>query len=195
MLPDARQVADPFGLVKLANQRLDEVRRRVQNDTLGHRGRKDDPLYRCRRLLTKADERLNDSGRSKLLGLLAAGDPHGEVRMAWHAKEVLRSIDAAHFALLLPVTIPEEYADVPYVASDFTNFSQPWIHDGSADALFLVSPYWMGYVGLGTAVAVLNGDDVPRINCVPFPVVNPSNVNEDWVQIELIPEGWQAEVG
>jgi hypothetical protein len=29
-----------------ANERLDEVRRRVQNATLGHRGRKADPLYR-----------------------------------------------------------------------------------------------------------------------------------------------------
>jgi transposase len=92
MLPQAAQVADPFHLVKLANTKLDEVRRRVQNDTLGHRGRKSDPLYRCRRLLTKADERLDDRGRSKLLGLLEAGDPKGEVRMAWHAKEVVRSI-------------------------------------------------------------------------------------------------------
>ena len=92
MLPDAIQVADPFHLVKLANQRLDEVRRRVQNETLGHRGHKGDPLYRSRRLLTKADERLDDNGRSKLLGLLAAGDPRGEVRTAWHAKEVVRSI-------------------------------------------------------------------------------------------------------
>jgi transposase len=92
MLPHATQVADPFHLVKLANQRLDEVRRRVQNDTLGHRGRKDDPLYRCRRLLTRADERLDKAGRTKLLGLLAAGDPHGEVRMAWHAKETVRAI-------------------------------------------------------------------------------------------------------
>lgn len=92
MLPHAVQVADPFHLVKLANQKLDEVRRRVQNDTLGHRGHKSDPLYRCRRLLTKADERLDDRGRSKLLGLLEAGDPNGEVRMAWHAKEVVRSI-------------------------------------------------------------------------------------------------------
>jgi transposase len=92
MLPDAVQVADPFHVVKLANQKLDECRRRVQNETLGHRGRKTDPLYRCRRLLTKADERLDENGRSKLLGLLAAGDPRGEVRMAWHAKEVVRSI-------------------------------------------------------------------------------------------------------
>lgn len=85
-------VADPFHLVKLANTKLDECRRRVQNDTLGHRGRKDDPLYRARRLLTKAHERLDERGDTKLRGLLEAGDPQGEVRMAWHAKEVVRSI-------------------------------------------------------------------------------------------------------
>jgi len=94
MLPGTVQVADPFHLVKLANQRLNDVRRRVQHDTLGHRGRKNDPLYRSRRLLTKADERLDDRGREKLLGLLEAGDPKGEVRMAWHAKEVVREIYA-----------------------------------------------------------------------------------------------------
>ena len=98
MLPRAIQVADPFHVVKLANQKLDEYRRGVQNDTLGHRGRKNDPLYRCRRLLTKADEHLDENGRNKLLGLLAAGDPRGEVRMAWHAKEVVRSIYDHHHA-------------------------------------------------------------------------------------------------
>lgn len=49
-------------------------------------------VYRSRRLLAKADERLDTKGRSKLLGLLAAGDPLGEVRTAWHAKEVTRQI-------------------------------------------------------------------------------------------------------
>lgn len=92
MVPDAVQIADPFHLVKLANSELDECRRRVQNETMGHRGRKSDPLYRARRLLTKAHERLDDRGEEKLRGLLAAGDPRGEVRMAWHAKEVVRSI-------------------------------------------------------------------------------------------------------
>ena len=48
---------------------------------------------RVRRLLTKAHERLDDGGETKLLGLLAAGDPRGDVRMARHAKEVVRSID------------------------------------------------------------------------------------------------------
>jgi len=102
MLPRATLVADPFHVVKLANTKLDECRRRVQNETLGHRGRKDDPLYRSRRLLTRADERLDNNGRAKLMGLLEAGDPRGEVRMAWHAKETVRSIydhDNAKFAV------------------------------------------------------------------------------------------------
>ena len=64
VLPHALQVADPFHVIRLANQRLDEVRRRVQNETLGTRGRKDDPLYRIRRLLTAAHERISDRGQT-----------------------------------------------------------------------------------------------------------------------------------
>jgi transposase len=92
MLPDAVQVADPFHVVRVANTALDECRRRVQNETLGHRGRKPDPLYRARRLLTMAAERLPDERRERLVGLLAAGDPKGEVKLTWHAKEVVRQI-------------------------------------------------------------------------------------------------------
>ena len=93
-LPWATQIADPFHVVKIANQKLDECRRRVQNELFGHRGRKDDPLYRARRLLTMAEERLNDDGREKLLGLLSAGDPKGEVTACHHAKEAVRELYA-----------------------------------------------------------------------------------------------------
>jgi transposase len=74
MLPDAVQVADPFHVVKLANAALDECRRRVQNETLGHRGRRDDPLWRARRRLTIARERLSPDQHDRLIGLLRAGD-------------------------------------------------------------------------------------------------------------------------
>lgn len=94
MLPDVVQVADPFHVVKLAGQKLDDVRRRVQNETLGHRGRKHDPLYRARRLLVLAQERLDEHATGKLTGLLAAGDPRGEVATAWHAKEAVRELYA-----------------------------------------------------------------------------------------------------
>ena len=59
---------------------------------MGHRGRKEDPLYRCRRLLTKAEERLGEAGKEKLLGLLRAGDPRGDVATMWEAKEAVREL-------------------------------------------------------------------------------------------------------
>ena len=94
MVPQATLVADPFHVTKLANTKLDECRRRVQNETLGHRGRKSDPLYRCRRLLTKAKERLDAKGHEKLAGLLRVGDPHGDVATCWEAKEAVRELYA-----------------------------------------------------------------------------------------------------
>ncbi len=92
VLPDPLQVGDPFHVIRLANQRLDGVRRRVHNETLGHRGRKGDALYGIRRLLTAAHEKISDRGQTRLRGFLDAGDPHGEVRTAWHAKETVRGI-------------------------------------------------------------------------------------------------------
>jgi hypothetical protein len=96
VLPRATQVADPFHVVKLANDKLDECRRRVQEETLGHRGRKHDPLFRCRRLLTRAHERLSEQGHERLTGLLRAGDPRGDVAAAWHAKEAVRDLYSHH---------------------------------------------------------------------------------------------------
>ena len=62
-LPRAAQVVDPYHVVSLANRALDAVRRRVQRDQLGHRGRRDDPLYRVRRVLLMGEEKLNDKPR------------------------------------------------------------------------------------------------------------------------------------
>tara|TARA_R110002110_G_scaffold89333_7_gene232855 strand:+ start:281 stop:655 length:375 start_codon:yes stop_codon:yes gene_type:complete len=44
--------------------------------------------------MTLAHERLDNAANAKLVGLLEAGDPNGEVRNALHAKEVVRSIYA-----------------------------------------------------------------------------------------------------
>jgi transposase len=90
--PGAVAVADPFHVVAVGTRCVDKVRRRVQQDTLGHRGRRDDPLYRSRKLLALAAERLDEHGTAKLRGLLAAGDPTGEVHEAWTAKECLRDL-------------------------------------------------------------------------------------------------------
>lgn len=91
-LAHATRVADPFHVVRVANRCLDAVRRRVQNETLGHRGRKDDPLYRIRKLLLTGSERLNETGGNRMLLGLRIGDPAEEVAGAWLAKESVRDI-------------------------------------------------------------------------------------------------------
>ncbi len=94
-LPHARLVVDHFHAVRLANQALDEVRRRVQQTTLGHRGWKGDPLYRIRRRLLAAHDRLGAQGFEAMVVLLEAGDPTGEVAAAYLAKELLREVYAS----------------------------------------------------------------------------------------------------
>ena len=91
-LTHARRVADPFHVVRVGNRCVDQVRRRVQNDTLGHRGRKADPLYRIRKLLLTGSERLDERGSDRMLLGLRVGDPHDELLGAWLAKESVRDV-------------------------------------------------------------------------------------------------------
>jgi transposase len=94
-LGHARVVVDHFHAIRLANAVVDQGRRRTQQATLGHRGRKRDPLYRIRKRLLTAAEQLTQWGRVRLRAGLAAGDPTGEVAAAWQGKELLRAVYAA----------------------------------------------------------------------------------------------------
>jgi len=90
-LPDAVAVLDAFHVVKLGTQVVDEVRRRVQQDTTGHRGLKDDPLYKIRGLLRHGSENLSARQQIRLATGLRLGDPNGEVELAWQCYQRLRS--------------------------------------------------------------------------------------------------------
>jgi len=70
-LDHAIRMADPFHVVRIAKRCLD----RVQNQTLGHRGRKKDPLYKIRKLMLTGTERLEGPGLERMLLGLRAGDP------------------------------------------------------------------------------------------------------------------------
>jgi transposase len=91
-LPNATLAVDHFHAVGLANTAIDDVRRRPQQATLGHRGRKGDPLYRARRVLLTGFERLTEDRAEWMFDMLAAGDPDGEVGAAVLAKELLREV-------------------------------------------------------------------------------------------------------
>jgi transposase len=85
-------VVDPFHIVRLANDALTRCRHRVQQETLEHRGWKGDPLYDVRKLLLLGAERVDEAGWVRIHAALDAGDPNGEVRDAWVAKERVRDV-------------------------------------------------------------------------------------------------------
>jgi transposase len=70
---------------------VDEVRRRVQQDIHGHRGRKDDPLYRVRNILRAGVENLTDRQRARLEAAWAADERHLPVQVAYLCAQQVRS--------------------------------------------------------------------------------------------------------
>jgi transposase len=91
-LDDAIAVLDAFHVVALAGKALDQVRRRVQQEIHGHRGRKGDPLYGVRHLLHAGPERLTDRQRARLTRALNADERHDEVTLAWHCAQQVRAV-------------------------------------------------------------------------------------------------------
>ena len=91
-LQDATSVLDAFHIVKLAGDALDEVRRRVQQDTLGHRGRKGDPLYQIRNLLRASRDRLTKRQKERLRAAFTADEAHISVEVAYHCAQQVRDV-------------------------------------------------------------------------------------------------------
>ena len=81
-LPDAVAVMDPFHVVALAGEALERCRQRVQQETLGHRGRSGDPLYRARRVLRTGADLLTDRQRARLDAVFA-DDVHVAVEVTY----------------------------------------------------------------------------------------------------------------
>jgi transposase len=90
-LEDATAVLDAFHVVKLGTAAVDEVRRRVQQEIHGHRGRKNDPLYGIRTILRCGVEKLTDRQRARLDRAIAADERHDEVYIAWQCAQQLRA--------------------------------------------------------------------------------------------------------
>ena len=81
-LPDAVTVMDPFHVVRLAGDALDDCRRRVQQDLHGHRGRKGDPLYAARRTLLTGAGLLTDHQHERITTLFG-DERHVPVECTW----------------------------------------------------------------------------------------------------------------
>ena len=92
-LPHATIVVDHFHVVKLANDTVAEVRRRIATQLRGRRGRKTDPEYTVRNLLRRNREDLSDTAFAKLWNTLVDLEGPGlTILTTWIAKEELRRL-------------------------------------------------------------------------------------------------------
>ena len=81
-LPNARAVMDPFHVVHLAGDALDECRRRIQQELHHRRGRATDPLYKARRMLHTRSCLLTPRQQHRILDLFAS-DCHVALEVTW----------------------------------------------------------------------------------------------------------------
>ena len=81
-LPDAVAVMDPFHVVALAGDALERCRQRIQQQTLGHRGRAGDPLYGIRRQLRTGADLLAPQQLDRLDAVLGV-EQHLPVALTW----------------------------------------------------------------------------------------------------------------
>ena len=91
-LQDATSVLDAFHIVKLGGDSLDEVRRRVQQDTTGHRGRTGAPFYQIRLLLRASRHKLTPRQQERLRAAFTADEAHISADVAYHCTQQVRDV-------------------------------------------------------------------------------------------------------
>ena len=115
-LPGARAVMDPFHVVRLAADALDETRRRVQQAITARRGTAADALYAARRTLLTRDSLLTERQRTRLAGLFA-DQRHTPVEITWAVYQKMidayQHPDKAHGRGLMSALIRSISSGVP----------------------------------------------------------------------------------
>jgi transposase len=126
-LPDAVAVMDPFHVVRLAGDALDQRRRRTQQHLHGHRGRAADPLYRARRVLHTGSDLLTARQHARLDDLFT-GDEHVEVEATWgvyqHLIAAYREPDRSHGRVLMRQLIDAVSHSVPADLKEVTTLGR-----------------------------------------------------------------------
>lgn len=94
--------------------------------------------------------------------------------------------------LLQPESLPPQYRNVVFVTDGFDPTSEKSLANRRISSIAGITPYWMGYLGVGEAVSVLNGAAPPKVLCVPIPIITRRNMHGAVANHELSPPGWKA---
>ena len=126
-LPQATAVMDPFHVIRLAGDAVEKCRRRIQLKTLGHRGRKQDPLYKARRTLLTGADLLTDKQYDRIQDLFD-GDAHVEVEATWafyqHMVAAYREPDRAQGKQIMQKVITKLSRAVPKALTELNTLGR-----------------------------------------------------------------------
>ena len=161
-LPDAVAVMDPFHVVRLAGDALDQCRRRIQQNLHGHRGRSGDPLFSSRRMLHTGTDLLTDKQHLRLQTLFGT-DQHVEVEATWAIYQAMiaayREPDRIQGRHLMTRLIASISHNVPAVLSEVVTlgrtltkragdilayFDRPGTSNGPTEAICECGGGWSG---------------------------------------------------
>ena len=84
VIPHAKEVLDPFHVVRLAGDKVTQCRQRLQQAATGKRGTKHDPLYKARKTLLKTRSLLTSRQHSRLANLFTV-DAYKPLHDTWRA--------------------------------------------------------------------------------------------------------------
>lgn len=120
-LPKATAVMDPFHVIRLAGDTLDQCRRRIQQELHGHRGRAQDPLYRARRTLHTGADLLTPRQQARLEALFTCDD-HVQLEATYGVYQTLvaayRDPDRANGRARMEALIASISSGVPNVLGE-----------------------------------------------------------------------------
>jgi len=136
-LPDAVAVMDPFHVVRLAGDGLDECRRRVQQNLHGHRGRVGAPLFKARRTLHTGSDLLTDKQKARIETLFGT-DEHVQVEVTWNVYQRMisayRDTDRARGKTAMQALIDSIRTGVPAALIEVRRLGST-LHRRAADIL------------------------------------------------------------
>lgn len=94
---------------------------------------------------------------------------------------------------ILPAqALPPQYrGEIRYVAHGLNPESLIALESGWIDTLYGEVPVSMGYIGVAKAVEILNGEEQPRLFCLPAPLFTADNFDEMPTEGDMFPEDWE----
>lgn len=109
---------------------------------------------------------------------------------AAQANPGIKWVYSVYYYQLLPESIPAQFKGIPFITTGYEPTAMKSLQNGSLTATTSVQNVKLGYITLGRAVSVLNGEKPPATTCLPAPALSKADVGSLTANADLYPEGF-----